>query len=80
MPQGGSTLANREETELKPGNIGGRTTVEYEVTGDLKGLKLRYRNIVLEHNGFFCKFTCWTSPPHWDAAQPHFEDAVKALK
>ncbi len=76
----GSTLVNREETDLKEGKIGDRATVEYEITGEFLIAKLHYRIILVELNGHYCKFIFWTTPSHWDDAQQVFEDAVKTLK
>jgi hypothetical protein len=75
-----SKLENRSETELKTGSVAGRSTVEYEITGEIKGVKLRYRMIMLECNGCYCRLICWTTPSHWDEAQPKFEEVVRLLK
>ncbi|HEY7091020.1 MAG TPA: serine protease [Tepidisphaeraceae bacterium] len=76
----GSNLSNRQETELKAGNIGGHKTAEYEISGDIKTTKVRYRIIMLELNGCFCKLMCWTTPNHWDEAQGKFEEVVQSVK
>lgn len=73
-------LSNRAETELNAGNIGGRKTIEYEVAGENNGVKFRFRMIMLEVNGCFCKFACWTTPSHWEDAQPKFEEVVQRLR
>jgi hypothetical protein len=75
-----SKLGNRQETELNRGSVAGHPTVEYEMTGESNGVKFRFRMIMLECNGCFCKFVCWTTPSHWDDAQPKFEEVVAALK
>ena len=75
-----SVLENRQETELKEGKIGEQQTVEYEITGELRGLKLHYRVIMVSVGPWFCKLACWTTPSHWKAAQPKFEELVKNLK
>ena len=75
-----TTVADRQETDLKAGTIGGRPTVEYEVTGTANGVKLRYRIVMLAVGGCYCKLPCWTTADHWDAAQPEFEKVVAALK
>jgi hypothetical protein len=75
-----SKLENRSETELKSGSVAHQPTIEYEVTGEIKGVKLRYRMISFERNGCFCKLICWTSPSHWDDAQPKFEEIVQSVK
>jgi hypothetical protein len=75
-----STLAHRTETELKAGKIGSQTTVEYEVTGEIKGVKLHYRNILFQVGDHFCRLICWTIPSQWDDAQPKFEELVAAVK
>ena len=74
-----STLADRAETDLKNGAIAGRPTVEYEITGSLKAVKLHYRIIMLECAGYYCKLVCWTTPSHWTEAQPKFEELVPNL-
>ncbi len=71
-----SKLANRKETELTSGKIGDCKTVEYEVTGEMNGVKLHYRIIMVEFGDWFIKLTCWTTPSHWKAAQPKFEELV----
>jgi hypothetical protein len=78
----GSQLESREETELHDGHIGDRATVEYEISGQLKGTgtKVRYRTIMFELNGYFCRVTCWTTPSHWSDAQAKFEEVVRAVK
>jgi hypothetical protein len=75
-----STLAKREETALKQGKIGERATVEYEITGEAKDVKFHFRIIMVEFAGQYCKVVCWTTPSHWEAAQPKFEELVKQLK
>ena len=75
-----STLTDRAETELKAGSIGGRKTVEYEIAGEIKGVQLRYRIVMLEANGCFCKVSCWTTPRHWNDAQSKFEEIVRRLR
>ncbi|MDB5295457.1 MAG: hypothetical protein JWO31_1440 [Phycisphaerales bacterium] len=75
-----SKLAHRADTSLVRGRIGGRPTAEYEVAGDLGASALRYRIVMLEVNGYYCKLTFWTVPNNWDAALPAFEAVVEALK
>lgn len=73
-------LQNRAETDLKRGEIAGRPTVEYEVSGAIRGVKLHYRIIMLEANGWYCKVTGWTSQNGWAAAQKSFEDVVAGVQ
>jgi hypothetical protein len=75
-----SVLTGRHETDLKPGNIGGRATVEYEISARIRNTAVRYRMIMLEQKGCFCKVACWTTPAHWDDAQPDFEKVVVSLE
>ena len=74
-----SRLLNREETELRQNSIAGRTTVEYEITGEFRNIKLHYRMIMLQVGGYYCKLGCWTTPSNWDAAQPKFDELVSYL-
>ena len=55
-----SKLENRKDTELRRRTVGGRAVVEYEVIGELRGMKFRYRNIMLQSGDQFCKLVCWT--------------------
>ena len=75
-----SKLANRQETELREGMISGRAVVEYESTGDLNGVKLHYRHIMLEAGDYYCKLVCWTVPSHWEEAQSQFDGLVGRVK
>jgi hypothetical protein len=75
-----TALKNRRETELKESRIGNQKVVEYEITGELKGVKLHYRIIMLLVGDWYCKLTCWSTPSHWKAAQPKFEELVGKLK
>jgi len=75
-----SILVNRKDTELRERKIGDRTTVEYEVTGELKGQRLHFRNILLQVGDTYCWLMCWTAPSHWDSAQPKFDVLVSRLK
>jgi hypothetical protein len=75
-----SVLTDRHETDLKPGRIGGQPTVEYEISGRIRNIALRYRMIMLEQKGCFVKVACWTTPAHWDEAQPEFEKVVDNLR
>ena len=74
-----STLQDRQETGLKPGNIGGHPTLEYEISGHLK-YAYRFRVTMLELNGCYCEVTCWTTPSHWEAAQPEFRQLVETME
>jgi hypothetical protein len=76
----GSTLANRKDTELRKRKVGARATVEYEVTGESKGVKLRFRNIMIQSGDHYCKLVCWTTPSHWEQAQAKFDELVGRLK
>lgn len=76
----GTTLANRKETEIQERKVNGRATVEYEITGELNGVKLRYRNIMLRSGDYYCKLACWTTPSHWEDAQAKFNELVSRLK
>ena len=76
----GKEVTNFRETELSQGGMAGRDTLEYEVTGDFKGRKYRYRMIMLEANGHYCKLACWSSPSRWEAAQSEFEELVQNLR
>jgi hypothetical protein len=73
-------LENREETELKGKEIYGQKVYNYEITGELKGMKLHYRIIMLQFHNYYCKITCWTTPSHWDEAQKSFGDLIKRLQ
>lgn len=75
-----SKLMNREVTDLKEVTVGGCKTVQYDMSGKYKDFTLRYRIIMLESHGCFCKFTCWTIPIHWKQAQAKFEELVGHLK
>ena len=75
-----SKLVNRQATELRERNVVGRTTVEYEVTGETAGVKLHYRNIILSFGDYFCQLVCWTTPSHWREAQEKFDELVSRLK
>jgi hypothetical protein len=75
-----TSLTNHQETDLSAGNIGGRNTLEFNATGTVLGIPLRYRIISFELNGCFCRVVCWSTLPHWDEAQPKFEEVVKAIK
>jgi len=73
-------LASRRETDLTANKRGSRATVEYEMTGEAQNLRMHFRIIMLEINGCFCEVICWTTPDHWDAAQPKFDEVVRALR
>jgi hypothetical protein len=75
-----SKLANRKDTELRERKVGDRATVEYEVTGEIRGVKLRYRNIMVQSGDHYCKLVCWTTPSHWEEAQAKFDELVGRLK
>jgi hypothetical protein len=75
-----STLANRKDTELQERKVGNRTTVEYEILGELRGVKLHYRNIMLQSGNYYCKLVCWTTPSNWEDAQPQFDALVGRTK
>jgi hypothetical protein len=74
-----SKLINRTETQIKPGKIGGRDTVEYEVMGEFNGLKLHYRFLFARIGDEFCELSCWTTPSHWNDSQADFETLVSNL-
>lgn len=75
-----STLENRKDTELRKRTVGGREILEYEVTGELRGMKFHYRNIMLQSGDKFCKLVCWTVPSQWEEAQAKFDELVSNLK
>ena len=75
-----SKLTNRTETEVKAGSIGGRPIAEFEVTGELRGIKLHFRYISIQVGDWFCNVSCWTSPSHWEAAQPQFDEVVPNVR
>jgi hypothetical protein len=76
-----STLINRIDTELRNKTVGKRQIVEYEVIGELEsGLKLHFRNIMLESGADYCKLVCWTTPSEWEAAQTKFDELVSRIK
>lgn len=75
-----STLAKRKETELRERKFDGRGALEYEVTGEFKGVRLHYQNFMLESGDYYCRLMCWTTPSHWKDAQPKFDELVTRLK
>lgn len=75
-----SKLENREETELHPNSVGGRHTLEYEITGEVRNVRLHYRIVNVERNGCFCKLVFWTTPSHWEANQSVFDEVVNSLR
>lgn len=75
-----SIITDRKETALKPATIGDRKVIEYEITGALFGLQLHYRIFYFEVGKTLCNLKCWTTPAHWDAANPQFETLVKNVK
>jgi hypothetical protein len=75
-----SKLVNRKDTECRERKINGQATVEYEVTGESKGVKFHFRNILLQHGDYYCKLACWTTPSHWEDAQAKFDELVGRLK
>jgi len=74
-----STLEHRKDTEVRRRTVAGRETVEYEVTGEMKGLKLHFRNIMVQSGDTFCKLVCWSVPSQWDEAQAKFDELVSHL-
>jgi uncharacterized protein (TIGR03067 family) len=75
-----SKLANRKDTEPRSRKVSGRETVEFEITGETKLVKLHYRIIMLQLGDSFCRLVCWTNPSHWEADQPKFDELVQRLK
>ena len=74
-----SSLEHRKDTEVRRRTVAGRETVEYEVTGETKGLKLHFRNIMIQSGDTFCKLVCWSVPSQWDEAQAKFDELVSHL-
>ena len=74
-----STLERRKDTELRRRTVAGRETIEYEVTGESRGVKLHFRNILLQSGDQFCKLVCWSVPSQWDEAQEKFDELVSHL-
>ena len=60
--------------------IAGREIVAYEVTGEAKGVKFQYRILMFVAGDYFYKLACWTTPDHWAAAKPKFEELIGHLK
>jgi hypothetical protein len=75
-----STLGNRKVTELRERTLKGRPTVEYEISGEIKNRKFRFRSNMLQFGDYYCEILCGTIPSHWDDAQPKFEELVDQLK
>jgi hypothetical protein len=73
-------LAIRSMTDLKERTNAGRATVEYEVTGDIGGVNLHYRVIMLRVGDWFASLCCWTTPSHWEEAQPKFDELVGRVR
>lgn len=72
-------LNNLKNTEIVSGEIGGHNTLEYEITGDLDGVKLRYRIIMLDMKGRYCKLSFWSTPSHWKDVQNESVKVVEGL-
>lgn len=75
-----SKLENLSQTESKTVKIGGREAMQYDVSGKIEGLAVRYRMIMFERNDCYCNLLCWTFEENWTKAQPKFEDVFKAIK
>lgn len=74
-----SKLGHRVATDLKPSKVGGRDVIEYEVTGELQGLKLHYRFVLVRIGDTYCNLSCWCTPSHWADAQADIESLVGNL-
>ena len=70
----------RTETDLAPGRAGDRPTMEYQAGGSIRGVPFRDRVVMLECNGCWCRFICWSKPDAFDAAQPAFDRVIAGLK
>jgi hypothetical protein len=74
-----SKLANRQETPPVELQVAGRPTIQYDITGEYNGNRYSYRQIFLQCGDNYCMLSCSTTPSHWLAAQPRFDELVARL-
>ena len=73
-------LKGRTESVLHKRIIQGQTVIEFEIAGNAGGSSGIARVFMLSVGDWFCKLTCWTTPDHWNAAQPKFEELLGQLR
>lgn len=69
----------REENGPTPVNINGMRGVQYEITGSVEGLRIKYLHTTLESRQYFHQMIAWSLPSKYDKNRPVFEKILQSF-